>query len=386
MNPDSIKSEIIPAASNLLERILLVDDEPAVLSAYKKVFRKQWNLTTASGGVEALEILAREEPFAVVISDLTMPGMNGIRLLEEVRALVPDTVRIMLTGRADIDSVIEAVNRAGLFRFLVKPVAIDDMITAVEAGLAQYRMIKTLERTQDELRRNNAAKDRFISILAHDLRNPLHEIIFSSEYLVEKAPLVTPERRASTIEGIQRASRRISDLLENLLAWSRLQRGALEPNLRTFELKPLVINEIGLIKPQAVHKGVNIEIDIPDDFLVFSDPNLIAAVLRNLVSNAVKFTARDGVVLISAEESDTKRLIQIADSGQGIAPERIPTLFSKGLSTPGTSQEKGTGLGLALCDELTRMAGGVLSVDSELGEGSTFSIALPPIPASNDAF
>jgi signal transduction histidine kinase len=358
-------------------QVLLIDDEEHVLSAFRKVFRDRWPITPLTSALEALKLIETGAQFAVIVSDLLMPGMNGIEFFERVKQLSPDTPKILLSGHADFASAVEAVNRCGLFRFLLKPVGSDSLSLAIEEGLTQYRLIREFQYAQTELQEMNDAKDRFMSILAHDLRNPLHEIIFSSEYLVEKSHLITPERRQSTIEGIQRASRRISDLLENLLTWTRLQRGVVHANPQMVSMHPMIDNEIGLIRPMANHKGVEIIIDIPDSCMVYSDINILASVIRNLVTNAVKFTPKDGAVLLNCEETDQDFRIMVSDNGIGIAPDRLSTILTKPISTPGTSLEKGTGIGLPLCNELMHMNGGQILVDSDPGDGSTFTLVLP---------
>ncbi|PYX95051.1 MAG: hypothetical protein DMG71_10630, partial [Acidobacteria bacterium] len=123
------------------EKILFVDDEPAVLEGYKRLLHKEFSIDTAVGGVEGLTAIAQRGPFAVVISDLRMPGMDGVQFLSKVRTASPDTVRMALTGYADIDSAINAVNEGSIFRFLTKPCPKETLAKAVTAGLMQYRLI-----------------------------------------------------------------------------------------------------------------------------------------------------------------------------------------------------------------------------------------------------
>ncbi|HWQ09612.1 MAG TPA: response regulator, partial [Holophaga sp.] len=126
-------------------KILFVDDDPSILSAYTRNLRKRYQMTTAAGGEEALQLVQTQGPFAVVVSDMRMPGMDGIELLTHVRNFQPDTIRIMLTGNADMGTAIEAVNQGNIFRFLTKPCEVADLSLALDAGIKQYQLV-TAER------------------------------------------------------------------------------------------------------------------------------------------------------------------------------------------------------------------------------------------------
>ena len=229
------------------------------------------------------------------------------------------------------------------------------------------------------LQKLNAQKDKFFSIIAHDLKAPFNSITGFSELLVEqikKKDYVAIEKYALIIYN---SSRRAMDLLMNLMEWSRSQTGRMEFNPEPFDLKESLKEITALFIDIAGQKGIVIKSELPIKTTVFADKAMINTVLRNLISNAIKFTKPDGVILVEVTEEKNKLTVAVKDNGIGISKERVEKLFhiEESVSTTGTANEKGTGLGLILCKEFMEKHDGELRVESEEGIGSTFYFTIP---------
>jgi len=231
-----------------------------------------------------------------------------------------------------------------------------------------------LRKSEAELREINAAKDKFFSIISHDLKSPFNSIIGLSNLLVEQIQGKNVEGIEEYASIIQKSSMQVFDLLVNLLEWSRSQTGRMEFSPEYVEMVALINEVIELLSDSAHQKSITIHREFPRNMIAFIDKAMISTILRNLISNAIKFTRPDGQIVISAELKNDKVIIAISDNGVGIKKEIIEKLFriDENHSMPGTLKEKGTGLGLILCKEFIEKHGGEIWVESEVGRGSTF--------------
>ncbi len=238
---------------------------------------------------------------------------------------------------------------------------------------------KKAEESEVKLRELNLTKDKFFSIIAHDLKSPFNSIMGFSELLLEQVRLKDYEGIDKYAGIIWHSSRRAMSLLTNLLEWVRTQTGKIEFNPEFFELVNYIKENVVFYDDIAVQKSITINMDIPHKLIVFADKQMINTVMRNLISNAIKFTREGGEVIISTRKTPKETIVSVRDNGLGIAPDRMEKLFriDTNVSTPGTNKEKGTGLGLILCKEFVEKHGGSIWVESEEGKGSTFSFTLP---------
>ena len=225
----------------------------------------------------------------------------------------------------------------------------------------------------------NATKDKFFSIIAHDLKTPFNSIIGFSELLVDNVKENDYDKVAEFAGIILQSSKRAMDLLINLMEWSQLQSGRMDFNPELFDVSMLIDEVILLLKGIADQKSITIENQLTRSVQVFADMEMISAVMRNLISNALKFTQTGGCISISALSKENEVIITVSDNGVGLPEDRINKLFilSESYSTPGTNKEKGTGLGLILCNEFIKKNNGLIWVESEIGKGSSFSFSLP---------
>lgn len=238
---------------------------------------------------------------------------------------------------------------------------------------------QSLLESEAQLQELNATKDKFFSIIAHDLKNPFNSIMGFSSILAEEANTLEKSKISEYSAVIQRSSKRAMDLLTNLLDWARSQTGRMKFSPEQLELGLLVDREIELLKDAANFKNISINSRIDEDTMIIADKSMIGAVMRNLISNAIKFTQSGGEVIISAKLKSDELEMAVADNGIGINKESLERVFhiEENLTTAGTLNEKGTGLGLILCKEFIEKHGGKIWVESEVGKGSTFRFSIP---------
>ena len=230
-----------------------------------------------------------------------------------------------------------------------------------------------------ELYELNASKDKFFSIIAHDLKNPFNTIIGFSDILIEEIRSGYRERIEEYAEAINNSAVQTLRLLENLLEWANSQTGNILFKPATIKLDELLNEEFRMLSDMAMAKNIQIKSSFPDNLTIIADKNMIKTVLRNLISNAVKFTHKNGMVEVKARKDNKNVEISVSDNGIGMTKETISKLFrlDANLSTNGTENEKGTGLGLFLCKEFIEKHGGKIWVESESGKGSIFKFSLP---------
>ncbi len=245
--------------------------------------------------------------------------------------------------------------------------------------------IEKISKSESDLKNLNTTKDKLFSILSHDLRSPFSAILGFSEMLYYETGDFDAAQIKEIAATLYQTSREIFDLLDNLLEWSMAQTGSIKLIPENIHLKDLVNSTVDLLGNSAKKKDIIISNEIPEQIHVFADNNTINTVLRNLFSNAIKFTQQKGKVKITARNIDDFIEITIADSGIGIKPEDIKKLFGIdiGFSTVGTDNEKGTGLGLILCKEFIEKNNGKIWVESELGKGSDFIFTLPKVKTTD---
>lgn len=230
-----------------------------------------------------------------------------------------------------------------------------------------------------ELDKSNRTKNRLISIISHDLKNPFHSLIGFSELLVQEAERFSEEEKLSFYKSINDTSKKAFELLENLLDWTRLQTSEIPFNPADLHVNETIESVLDLLNSHARDKGILMQSDVPEDTLVYADSRMFETVLRNLLSNAVKYTPYGGKISISVLDQDEIIQFGVKDTGVGMDEEQVANLFNvdKKTSRPGTNNELGTGFGLILCREFVKKNGGDLSVESSPGNGSIFSFTVP---------
>lgn len=248
-----------------------------------------------------------------------------------------------------------------------------------------------VQEQRDNLEIANVEKDKFFSIVAHDLKNPVGSFRMTTSMLSESFEQFSKEEAKEMIDMLKESSDSLFSLLENLLEWSRSQRGKINFIPVETNFKQLVEMTCFVVKHQAAFKNISLNCEVPENYKIVLDPNLITTVVRNLLSNAIKFTPDGGSITVGIkDETDEHVTFFVSDTGVGIPQENIEKLFriDTQVSTLGTNQEKGTGLGLILCKEFINLHGGDIWAESQIGEGTTFYIKIPknitPVVTSED--
>ena len=237
-----------------------------------------------------------------------------------------------------------------------------------------------IKRKNAELQKLNAEKDKFYSIIAHDLRGPLGAIMGMTDMMADETELFSNEERKELTLNIKDSVRNTFDLVEQLLQWTRMQRGLTDFKPQMLPLKDIVEESLKVFLETARIKSVGLTSIIPQKLSVFADRNMLQAVIRNFVSNALKFTPSGGIITINAiQEEENFADISITDTGIGMCKEILNNLFRLDVNTKrlGINGEQSTGLGLLLCQEFVERHGGKIKVESEEGKGSVFSFTIP---------
>ncbi|MCB1189500.1 MAG: hybrid sensor histidine kinase/response regulator [Leptospiraceae bacterium] len=353
--------------------ILIVDDNPTNLQLlYKYFLDLGFKILLSYDGDNALEIVKNELP-DIILLDIIMPNKNGYEVCQILKSQ---------TGTKDIPIIfISALNETvdkvkgfqlGGVDYITKPFQQEEVLARISAHL-------TITKQKKQLKELNASKDKFFSIIAHDLKNPFNGLIGMSNFLLSRYHDLNDERRIMYLQEIENLSKNSYELLDNLLQWARTQTNRIQLIPKEYDLSMVVNTNINLIQEIASKKNVIIESQIDTNTLVFTDINVLNTIIRNLLTNAVKFSYSGGVVkLYSIGHEDYKDIV-ISDTGIGMEQEVIQKLFriDDHVSTLGTANESGSGLGLILCNEFIKKSNGKIWVESAPGQGSKFFVRLP---------
>lgn len=353
--------------------LLIVDDVSQNLQVLGNALREEeYDISAAISGKQALAIAPETHPDLILL-DIMMPEMDGFetcRRLKESES-TRDIPIIFLTAKTAPEDIVRGFD-LGAVDYVTKPFNRQELLARVAIHLELKNSREQLQKTIDD-------KDKFFSIIAHDLRGPLGSFMSISDYVAENIEELDVEDIKPLFQEMQHTGKGVYALLENLLEWSRIQLGTIHYDPDIVDLSRLAERTHTLLRAQAEQKDITLRADV-EPIEVHCDRNMIATVLRNLVSNAIKYTPRGGRISITAlpRAGEKKVYISVQDSGVGMDEERLEILFeiSRTKSTPGTEKEKGSGLGLILCRELVALHGQTLTAESKKGEGSTFTFTL----------
>mgnify|MGYP002795037581 CR=1 FL=1 len=397
MNEVSIKTTM---ENNQAKNLLVIDDEPAILSSLRRQFRKNYQVHIANSAEEGMELM-KAHPIQVIISDQRMPGMNGSDFFDQVKHDFPDATRLLLTGYADIQAVIEAINDGNIYRYITKPWDPTELDTIVREAYERHNLIvhnkKLMDQLQEanqtlenrvkkrtaELRKINKEKDYMIGIVAHDLRGPLGNIKTCYDLITDDLSDTTSVKQYLDIidEVVEKSLHLINDLLDV----SAIETGQLVLEKNEVPLEGFLEKVIRLNKRTAENKGIKLELlyDGPNSWVF--DSQRIEQVLDNLLGNAFKYSHKNTKVKLVVKSEKGLLKFQVIDQGQGIQEEYMSKLFSafQKTSTLPTGSEQSNGLGLSICKRIVELHGGVIEAESKYGEGSTFSFSLPESKVSN---
>jgi signal transduction histidine kinase len=360
--------------------ILLVDDNTNNLGVlYNHLDSEGFTVLVSQSGERGIDLATRELPDLILL-DIMLPGMSGFDTCARLKEIpeTRDIPVIFISALTDVEDKVRGF-RAGGVDYITKPFQQEDVLARINTHL-------TIKRQREELNRLNATKDRFFSIIAHDLRGPFTGLLGALEMLRDGGTDLADAERQELIADLYETSQRTYNLLENLLEWARSQQQAVSPVPQSLPLMQVVREIVGLFEPAAEQKGVTITARIPPGLVIYADADMMGTAIRNLVHNAVKFTGNNGSVSVTASARGDVAEIVVADSGVGMEPEVVKQLFTleHTMSRSGTGGEPGSGLGLLLAHQYVTQNGGYITAQSTPGKGSRFTVVVPLGPGSSD--
>ncbi|MBK6607117.1 MAG: hybrid sensor histidine kinase/response regulator [Leptospiraceae bacterium] len=360
--------------------ILIVDDTPKNIQVLGKTLHEiGYNVSIATSGSQALDSVRKESPDLILL-DIQMPEMDGFEVCKILKAnpYTKEIPVIFLTAVIDSEKIVKGFE-IGAVDYITKPFHTAELTMRVATHIEIKQSREKIRKSNEQLKELNATKDKFFSIIAHDLKNPFNTLLGFSKLLFENAPNYTTDQIQQYAQIMNHTAKQSYALLENLMQWAKSQTEKIKIIPRNSSMNELLSITIPIINGSALKKNITIESNISTEDIVYADNSLTATILRNLLTNAIKFTHANGKITVSTQRKDIFLEVSITDTGVGIEPMNIDKLFriDSKVTSHGTDNEEGTGLGLILCKEFVEKQGGTIWANSEVGKGSTFTFTLP---------
>lgn len=362
-------------------RLLIVDDETTLVAALFSTLQEEgYQARGVTTPGEALEIIRRRE-VDVMLTDLHLPGMDGIALLRAALEIDPSLIVIMMTGFGTIDTAVDAM-KAGAVDYLVKPFKLKSVLAVLSRALAVRRLRQENEALQSrlalrtqELEAANKELEAFSYSVSHDLRAPLRAVEGFTECLIEDAENGIKDNLQDYGRRIKRGVNRMTSMIDDLLRMAKTMR--MELNRAEVDLTPLAHEIMAKLRTQSPER--KLELTVADNMIVRGDPGLLQLVMENLLSNAWKYTSRRAVtaIEIGARCAGDEKVIFVRDNGVGFDVAETPHLFAPFHRLQSAADFDGTGIGLATVHRIIQRHGGRIWADAVLGQGATFSFSLP---------
>jgi signal transduction histidine kinase len=352
---------------------LIVDDVTKNIQLVASFLKQAgYDINFALSGKDALRHIEQKQ-FDLILLDIMMPEIDGLEVCQKIKEMpgAKDIPVIFITAKNDIESVSTAFEVGGV-DYITKPFNREELLARVKTHLELQSQRKNLE----EL---NATKDKFFSIIGHDLKGPLNQLLSLSEIIQNELRLGRKDEVIKLAKVLTDSAKSARSLLENLLAWSRSQTGRINYYPEMLDMEQITQEVVQLNAQNAHQKRIKIKSSVDSETKAFADANMVRTVLRNLLSNGIKFTKQGGEIRLSAEIVNGMVVYEVADNGIGIKDEDIDKLFRIDVNPKsiGNSTEKGTGLGLILCKEFVEINNGMIWAESKWREGTTFKFKLP---------
>jgi signal transduction histidine kinase len=357
--------------------ILIVDDINENLKLLGDILKGEgYKIRPVPSGELALKVAEKEKP-GLILLDIMMPGMNGYQvcsLLKENPGL-KDVPVIFISALNETADIVKALSAGGV-DYITKPFQTEEVIARVNTHFKLYKQSK-------ELKELYATKDKFFSIIAHDLRSPFTAFLGLTQMMVEDVKTLTPGEIEEMAGIVNNSATKLFSLLENLLQWSLMQSGNASFKPESFFLQEKIADSLALVFDASTSKAIETVSEISHDIKVYADVRMLETIIRNLLTNAVKFTPRGGRVMVSARLTDHDFTeICVRDTGIGVPDHLINNLFmvDKRTGRNGTEGEPSSGLGLIICKDFIIKHGGTIRVESEEGNGTAFYFTIPNSP------
>jgi signal transduction histidine kinase len=363
----------------MAKRILVIDDDEVTLLSCRRILEKTgYEVETFDNGTQGIRRL-REAPAHVLLVDLKMPQMDGIQVIEQVRAFDPSAIIVLITGYATIQAAVEGM-KAGAYDFLPKPFTPEELRTTVDRCFERWYLAaesEKLRRQKEELQRT------FATFVSHQLKAPLGVVKQYLDVLLHTSRHPLPE---TALAWIARSQERLAEMLaiiEDWLTLAKVESEQLCDKEATADLCAVARKTVEAIQEQARPAQVSVDAEIAPDGVawVHGDTVALGNVAANLVDNAIKYNRPGGRVSVGVRRERDMAILTVSDTGLGIPEECLPQLFTEffRVKTDETHGIPGTGLGLAICKKIVEGLGGAIHVSSTLGVGSTFVVRLPVV-------
>lgn len=360
---------------NYKATVMIVDDNPTNLGLLAQILESEgYKILAPTSGEKALQILEQLIP-DIILLDIRMEGMDGYETCAQIKQnpTFQDIPILFITALAATEDKIRAFE-LGAVDYITKPIEEMEVLSRINTHL-------TLLNQKRKLTEENKNKNKFFSIIAHDLKSPIRGLHSLASLIIDKfneLDYPTSQEVRELITLLHNTSRQTYELTENLLQWTQSQMKRLDYNPTWFELAPRIHAYIQSLSTMSNEKQIQLHGEVPDACAVYADENMLFLIMRNLISNAIKFTEKGGKVTIRAEKKGDKVLLQVIDTGIGMDEKEMDKLFQINLvyTNYGTEGETGTGLGLILCREFLAKHGSELSIESKLDVGTTVSFPL----------
>ncbi len=366
--------------------VLVVDDELGIRMGIVRILKNftvsypfldddiQYNLVEVATGEKALKIIENNPP-AIILLDNKLPGIQGVEVLEHINKNQLDILVIMITSYASLDLAVKATNM-GAFDFVPKPFTPQELKASMENVTKHYflkRMTKKLHKEGKQVR------FQFLNVLSHELRSPLNDIYNNLKVLKEHREDSSKEDYNRIIDDSMSRIRAMRSLLVDLLDLTRIESGKNNREFREIDLGLVAKSSIDTMMPMAIQRGVTIKFNESASAPYFSDSEEMEIVFNNLLSNAIKYNIDGGNVTCNIESAVSEIIIEVTDTGIGIANEDIPNLFQEfsRIRNTMTKDVSGSGLGLSIVKRIVDLYNGRIDVRSKIGEGTTFVVYLP---------
>jgi signal transduction histidine kinase len=373
--------------------IIVVDDEAGTRATLCGILEDAgYRAIGLERGADALEMI-QKSPFDAVITDIRLPDVGGMEILELAKEINPDAAVIMMTGYASMETAIDAVNQ-GAYAYFVKPVNPDEIKTTIANAFKQQRLLienkrlveslqrsnKLLFEANEELKEATKAKSEFLARMSHELRTPLNVIIGFAELMLDRVPGEINEEQRQCLDDILTSGQHLLGLINDVLDLSKVEAGKMELRLTNIALAEVVESLTSAMVPVLAQRKQSLNVDLePGLPPVHADEGKLKEVFFNLVSNSAKFTPDGGELKIEAVRKGDWCQVSVSDNGIGIKKEDREQIFEPfyQVNNSVAGEGKGTGLGLALVKQIVEMHGGRIWVESEYGKGSRFIFTLP---------
>ena len=376
-----VESEIIESQINKGDyKILIVDDVVSNVLLLKILLtNEKYQVCTANCGNMAIEQAKAEKPDLILL-DVMMPDITGFDAAQILKK-DPETAHIPIIFLTALNNPSDLVHgfQVGANDFLTKPFNKEELVVRVFHQIKLVAATRIIERQNAELRATIGNRDKTYSVIAHDLRSPMASIRMVLNLVAASAsPELIGQEMYDLLDKANKESEDVHDLLDNLLKWTKSQTGRLTVVRQDLDLNDIIPGVVDIFEMIAQNKHIKLNYQTSaSSVIVTADNDMLKTVVRNFMSNAIKFTPENGSIdIILSTEGDYAK-VSVRDHGVGIAPERLSSIFNKGETTYGTGGEEGSGLGLQLCQDFATKNGGNCTVESVLGEGSTFSVLVP---------